>query len=265
MRICLLGLGKTGKEIARFLSEQEGMQIVAAVCSPNSQKLGVDLGEILGVEHMSIFAQPSNELELILSRSNPDVILDFTTPKATLSNLKEICRVSTIPIVIGTTGFSRIGIKKLRILARKYNIGVVYAPNITLGVNVLMLLSNVAACILNNYDFQIIELHHKYKKDSPSGTAVKIDTEIQRGLKSSGNTAHPNRTHISAVRAGGIVGKHKVMIVGDDDQLEISHESFSRKAFAQGAIKAIYYIRDRKGYHEMKDVLHLQDALNKYT
>jgi 4-hydroxy-tetrahydrodipicolinate reductase len=264
MRICLLGLGKTGKEIARFLSEQEGVQIVSAVCSPNSQKLGIDLGEILGVEHMSIFVEPSGKLEAVLYSTRPDVILDFTTPQATMDNIKTIVGNTLIPIIIGTTGFSKTDIKRIRVLSRKNDIGIVYAPNITMGVNVLMLLSNIAAHILNDYDFHITEIHHKNKKDSPSGTAKKITTEIHKGIKSSGNPNHLDRVIISAVRAGGVVGKHSVAIVGENDQIEINHESFSRRAFAIGALKAIEFIHGRTGYYEMKDVLHLNNALKEY-
>jgi 4-hydroxy-tetrahydrodipicolinate reductase len=147
---------------------------------------------------------------------------------------------------------------------RKRNSGIVYAPNITLGVNVLMLLSNLAANILNNYDFQITEIHHKHKKDAPSGTAVKIAKEVEEGLVSSGMHIDSINIPINAVRAEGVVGKHEILIIGEDDKIEISHESFSRRAFALGAIKTVKFINNKAGYYEMNDVLDLQKVLTDY-
>jgi 4-hydroxy-tetrahydrodipicolinate reductase len=125
-----------------------------------------------------------------------------------------------------------------------------------------MLLSNIAASILNNYDFQVLELHHKTKKDIPSGTAIKLSKEIEHGLQSSG--VFNKNIPVNGVRAGGVIGKHEVLIVGDDDQIKISHESFSRKAFASGAIKAVNYIYKKSGYYEMKDILDFKKILHEY-
>lgn len=140
-----------------------------------------------------------------------------------------------------------------------------YAPNITLGVNVLMLITNIASNILNNYDFQINEIHHKRKKDAPSGTTLKIAKEVQKGLKSSGRDVDESEIPITAVRAGGVVGKHEVMIIGEEDKIEISHESFSRRAFAAGAIRAVKFVFRKTGYFEMTDVLNLSKVLGDYV
>ncbi|HEX2927316.1 MAG TPA: dihydrodipicolinate reductase C-terminal domain-containing protein, partial [Ruminiclostridium sp.] len=121
-----------------------------------------------------------------------------------------------------------------------------------------------ASSILNNYDFQITEVHHKNKKDAPSGTALKIAKEIEKGLKSSGCRSIEPEIPINAVRAGGVIGKHEVMIVGDDDKIEISHESFSRQAFAKGALRAVEFLYGKTGYFEMNDVLSLNKILNDY-
>jgi 4-hydroxy-tetrahydrodipicolinate reductase len=167
-------------------------------------------------------------------------------------------------MVVGTTGFSKMGLRKLLVLTKLHHNGILYAPNITVGVNVLMLLTNLASNLLSNYDFQINEIHHKHKKDSPSGTAVKIAKEIEKGLISSGIDVEEIDIPISAVRAGGVIGKHEVMIIGDDDKIEISHESFSRKAFALGALKGIRFVDGKSGYFEMNDVLNLKKVLGDY-
>lgn len=263
IRVCISGLGKTGKEIAKVLLEQEDIKLVSVICSPSSDKRGKDLGEVIGNAHTGIIIEGSDNLEQIVFRTRPDVVIDFSNPEAASRNAKIFSRMK-VNVVIGTTGFSKIGLKRLFILASKYRNGIVYAPNITLGVNVLMLLTNLASNILNNYDFQITEIHHKNKKDSPSGTAKKIAVEIQKGLMSSGNKDENVQVPITAVRAGGVVGKHEVMIVGEDDKIEISHESFSRRAFALGALRAVRFIKGKAGFFEMNDVLNLKKVLNDY-
>ncbi len=263
IRVCISGLGKTGKEIAKALLGQDDIKLVSAICSPESDKRGKDLGEVIGYYNTGIIIEGSDKLEQVIFKTKPDVAVDFSNPEAALRNARVFSRMK-VNVVIGTTGFSTIGLKRLFVLANTYRNGIVYTPNITLGVNVLMLLANLAANILNNYDFQITEIHHKHKKDSPSGTAKKIEAEIKKGLAASGNTPADIQIPIAAVRAGGVVGKHQVMIIGDDDKLEISHESFSRKAFALGAIKAVKFVKGKTGYFEMSDVLNLKGVLNDY-
>jgi 4-hydroxy-tetrahydrodipicolinate reductase len=179
-----------------------------------------------------------------------------------MKNVKIIAE-SGAGLVIGTTGFSKTELMRMMVLAKKKDSGILYAPNITLGVNVLMLLSNITARILNDYDFEITEAHHKFKKDSPSGTALKIADEIEKGLESSGIEADRS-VPIHAIRAGGIVGRHQLIIAGENDKIEIVHESFSRKAFAEGALRGVRFIRNKKGFFEMRDVLDLEKVLASY-
>lgn len=263
MRVCLVGLGKTGKEIAKVIMEQKNMKLVSVVCSSRSNKLEKSLDDIIGCNNSGVTIDSEDNLEQVIFKTKPDVVVDFSSPQATIRNAKIFSKMK-VNIVVGTTGFSSFALKKLLVLTRKHHNAICYAPNITLGVNVLMLLTHLAASILNNYDFQITEVHHKNKKDAPSGTAVKIAKEIKKGLDSTGVSVSTDEIPISAVRAGGVVGKHEVMIVGEDDKIEISHESFSRKAFALGAVKAIEFIYDKAGYYEMNDVLNLQKILEDY-
>lgn len=263
IQVCLVGIGKTGKEIAKTLLEQEDMRLVSAICSPGSDKYGKDLGEIIGYGTTGIIIESSDNLEQVILKTKPDVVVDFSSPMAAIKNAKTFSKMK-VNIVLGTTGFSKLALKKLFVLTRKYRNGIVFAPNITLGVNVLMLLSNLASNILNGYDFQITEIHHKHKKDSPSGTAVKIAAEIGKGLKASGAENVDCHIPITSVRAGGVIGKHEVMIIGEDDKIEISHESFSRKAFAAGVIRAVHFIIGKCGYFEMSDVLNLKKVLGDY-
>jgi len=263
IRVCISGLGKTGKEISKVLLEQKDIKLVSAICSPSSNKKGKDLGEVIGKSNTGIKIESSDHIEQVIFRTKPDVVVDFSNPEAAARNAKIFSKLK-VNIVIGTTGFSDFALKRLFLLANKHRNGIVYAPNITLGVNVLMVLTNLAANLLNNYDFQITEIHHKHKKDSPSGTAKKIAVEIEKGLSHSGNEHVDPQVPITAIRAGGVVGKHEVMIIGEDDKIEISHESFSRKAFALGSIRAVRFINRKVGYYEMNDVLNLKKVLNDY-
>ncbi|MCX7773364.1 MAG: 4-hydroxy-tetrahydrodipicolinate reductase [Clostridia bacterium] len=261
-QVCLMGLGRTGMEIARILLEQRDIKLVGAICSDFTSKAGKDIGEILNIPDTGAKVYTSNQLKTVIEKLKPDVFVDFSNHKATMKHVKLISEHHA-GLVIGTTGFSRTDLMRLMVLSKKNQSGILYAPNITLGVNVMMLLSNIAARILNDYDFEITEAHHKYKKDSPSGTALKIADEIEKGLEATGVEVNEG-IPIHAIRAGGIVGRHQLMIAGENDKLEIVHESFSRKAFAAGALRGIHFIRDKKGFYEMRDVLDLEKVLASY-
>lgn len=263
IRICLIGLGKTGSEVARVLLGQEDMKLVAAVTRPGSSKVGKDLGEIIGNRDTGIIVDSAESIEEMVFKAKPDVAIDFSKPEATIRNAVILSKMK-VNMVIATTGFSEFSVKRLFVLTRKFRNGIVYAPNITLGVNVMMLLTNIASSILNNYDFQVSEEHHSKKKDIPSGTAIKIAREIEKGLKAAGRDARYDTVPINAVRAGGIIGKHDVIIAGNEDMLEISHQSFSRKAFASGALRAVRFVNKKVGFFEMSDVLNLNKILNNY-
>ena len=263
IRVCLVGIGKTGKEIAKVIMEQEDMKLVAAVCSPGSDKEGKDLGEILGCGHTGVTITGSDKLEEMIFKTKPDVVVDFSSPEATIKNSRIFSKMK-VNIVVCTTGFSDFALKRLFVMTRKYHNAIAYAPNITLGVNVLMLLTNLAASILNNYDFSITEIHHKRKKDAPSGTAIKIAKEIEKGIESAGKNVNDVEIPITAIRAGGVVGKHQVLIVGEEDKIEITHESFSRRVFAQGAIQPVRFLYRKSGYYEMSDILNLSKVLSDY-
>lgn len=264
IRVCLVGLGKTGSEVAKVFLAQDNMKLVAAVCSPGSSKSGRDLGEIADCRDTGVIVEGADRLEEMVFRTKPDVAVDFSKPDATIRNAVVLSRMK-VNMVVATTGFSTFSLKRLVVLTKKHHNAIVYAPNITLGVNVMMLLTNIASSILNNYDFQVNEEHHKRKKDIPSGTAQKIAGEIEKGLSASGVEMQHGSIPINAVRAGGIVGKHEVIIAGEEDMLEISHQSFSRKAFAAGALKAVKFIYRKTGYFEMSDVLNLSSILANYV
>lgn len=245
MRIALVGFGRTGKIVAEYLLSQGVLCMV--LCRPNNTNANKDIGEILNIKDTGIVIETSDHLERKLFQYKPDILIDFSCTSFLTDNIHTIekCGVNVITAV---TGYDSAELEKIKNVAQKGNIGIVVAPNITYGVNVLMLMTEIAAELMNDYDFELYEEHHKHKKDSPSGTAKKIALKIQEVL----NRSEKIPTH--AVRAGGIVGKHKVMICGEFDSIEISHQSYSREAFAEGAYKVSQFLMGKAGFYEMSDV-----------
>ncbi|MCG8500227.1 MAG: 4-hydroxy-tetrahydrodipicolinate reductase [Firmicutes bacterium] len=267
LNLCLIGLGRTGIEIAKVLLQQSDIQLVMAVCSSKSDKAGKDLGEILNTRDTGIIVSRCTDLEQNLLKYKPEVAIDFSQPEATIQNAEALAKMR-VKMVIGTTGFNELQQKKLMNISKNNKVGIVHAPNITLGVNVMMVLTNLAASILDNYDCEIIESHFKQKKDAPSGTAKKIATEVLKGMSINNDINVHDLDYedipIHAVRAGGIIGRHRTILAGKYDKVEIIHESFSRTAFALGALKAVRFIHDKVGFFEMNDVLDLRHVMTTY-
>lgn len=245
MKIALVGLGRTGKIVAKYLLEQDALSMI--LCRPNSINANKDIGDILNIRDTGIRVETSEHLEQKLLQNRPDVLIDFSCPHFLMDHI-HILEKCGVNIITAVTNYEAIELEKIRRIAQNGNIGVVVAPNITYGVNVLMLMTEIATELMNDYDFEIYEEHHKQKKDSPSGTAKKIAENIQQNL------ANHEEIPIHAVRAGGNISKHKVLICGEFDQIEISHQSYSQNAFAKGAYEAAKFVAERTGFYEMDDV-----------
>lgn len=262
MKICVSGLGLAGSQIAKYLLSSDQFRPVCGICSPESPKAGLDLGEALGGRSAGIPIYPSDRIEACIFNTRPDVALDFSRPEAALRNAEAFFSMN-VKVVMGTTGFSKAEEAELYALADRFGGGLILAPNITRGVNVLMLLAELASRILGGYDVEIVEMHHKNKRDVPSGTAAKLADRLKAG------PLGEREVPVTSVRAGGIVGWHQVMLVGENDMIEITHQSFSRDSFAEGALLAAEFIRDKTGIYEMRDALNfdgvLEDYLNRGT
>lgn len=250
MKIAICGIGRAGQELIRTLDEEEDVEIVTAFCRPNSARAGKDIGLLANMRELNIQAVDIAHADIILEFYRPDVVIDFSNPAAS-KLLLMACKKHSIPAVICTTGFSEDEIAWMRECVYGENFGVVYAPNVTIGVNVLMSLLKSAARGLPYYDYHITEIHHSKKTDSPSGTAKKIAALLEKELHMSPDEHVP----VSSVRAGGYVGIHEVMAVGEYDRITIVHESFSRRAFAKGALEAARFIQHHTGWYEMEDVI----------
>ena len=249
MKIAMIGLGTTGKIVAEYLLQKQVLALVLG--RKNGSAAGKDLGEILHRPHTGLTIEAADNLEEKIQYYRPNVLIDFSQPNFLRENLPLLARCK-VNVVTAVTGYSVWETKRIKATARSGRIGVVTAPNITYGVNVLLVLARMVAQLQKSWDFEIIEENHKNKADSPSGTAMKIATALSTTI---GNLkGQPDQVPIHSIRSGDIIGRHKVLVTGKHDQIEISHTAFSREAYAEGAFKAAQFILGKTGYFEMKDV-----------
>ena len=263
MRVAVLGAnGRMGKAIIGCLNESESLRLVGAVTIPSDPDLGQDAGECAGVGSLGVML--TDDLDLGLDRAQ--VAIDFTLPGALETNLRA-CETAGCPLVIGTTGLSATHMELLESAA--HQIPIVYARNMSVGVNVFMeLVARAAAALGEEYDVEITEAHHRHKVDAPSGTALALGERIATGrgrrLQDVAVRARdgqvgprvPGTIGFSVVRGGNIVGEHSVRFIAPEEQVEFSHAAFDRRTFARGAIRAAQWVAGRApGLYSMADVL----------
>lgn len=256
--------GRMGKTLIEAVNEAEEVALTAAIERPGSSVIGVDAGELAGVGHLGVAV-----VESIDAAPDFDVLIDFTAPTVTMANLA-FCLQQGRAMVIGTTGLS--DAQKTEIESAGSQVGVVFAPNMSVGVNLSLKLLEMAAKVLgDSVDIEIIEAHHRNKVDAPSGTALRMGEVVAdtlgRDLKEcavygrEGQTGVRDRQTIGfeTIRAGDIVGEHTVMFVGNGERIEVTHKATSRMTFASGAVRAAQWLMDREaGYYDMQDVLDLK-------
>lgn len=258
MRAALIGLGTTGKIVAEYLLKEQVLSMV--LCRPESTQAGKDLGEILHRPHTGITIETIDNLEEKLQQYRPDVLIDFSRPAFLREKLPVLAKAG-VNVVTAVTGYSEWETKRIKVTARSGKVGVVMAPNITYGVNVLLMLTRMIAQLQKGCDFEIIEENHRNKLDSPSGTAMKIAKAVSNAIDNV--RGQFDNIPIHSVRSGDIIGRHKLLVTSKYDQIEISHTAFSRDAYAEGAYKAAQFICGKTGYYEMKDVYGLERNAHK--
>ena len=261
--VCGAG-GRMGTAVVRALAQTAGMTLVAAIDKPGSPRLGKDAGEISGAGNLGITV--SDKIEPYLSPGT--VIIDFTRPEASLSYLRAASK-KAVPIAIATTGFDPRQTAEIKRLSRRTP--ALLSANTSLGVNVLVSLLGKAAKMLgDDYDVEIVEAHHRFKKDAPSGTALALGRAVAGALNRNldhvgihgrkGIVGERSKKEIAllSVRAGDIVGEHTVIFGGIGERLEFIHRAHSRDTFAKGAIRAGQWLADQNpGLYSMQDVLGL--------
>ncbi|MEP2650564.1 MAG: 4-hydroxy-tetrahydrodipicolinate reductase [Paraglaciecola sp.] len=254
--------GRMGRVLIDAVNQSQTDHLSAAGVRPSSSFVGVDVGELAGIGKVGLTV--TSNLENYLAST--DIFIDFTLPEALKDNLA-FCVAHKKPIVIGTTGLTEE--QKVLLHEAAKSIPVVFAANFSVGVNLMLKLVRQAASVMaETADIEILEAHHRFKKDAPSGTAVAIGEaiadEIGRDLSScaiygregdTGEREH-NTIGFATVRAGDVVGEHTALFADIGERLEITHKASSRLTFAKGAVKAAAWLVDKPaGLYDMQDVL----------
>lgn len=267
LKVILAGAGgRMGRMIAQLILQNPELELSCAFEAPDSPFVGKDIGELVGGPSRGVVIEDS--LEKVIEKG--EVIIDFTFHKASLQHARINSKYKK-PMVLGTTGFSKEELSEIHTLARD-NFPLVQDYNMSMGVNLLTKLVELTAKVLSDgYDVEIIEAHHRMKKDAPSGTALKLAQAIAKVLNRSEDNFRycregiigerpPLEIGIQTIRGGDIVGEHTVLFAGIGERLELTHRASSRETFARGAIKAALWVADKKpGVYSMLDVLGLRD------
>ena len=256
--------GRMGKALLEGVLQSDDLVLHAALDHQGSVHLGKDAGELVGsacgVKISADFAE---------ALKGADVLIDFTRPEGTLEHIA-VCQKLGVNIVIGTTGFT--AQQKALLGAAAQKIGVMFAPNMSVGVNLTFKLLEMAAKVLSHgYDIEIIEAHHRHKVDAPSGTALGMGEVIAKtlgrdlekcavyGREGVTGERDPSTIGFATVRGGDIVGDHTVMFAGIGERIEITHKASSRATFALGALRAARFLKTNiAGMYDMQDVLGLK-------
>jgi len=273
IRVAIAGAGgRMGRQLIQAALQMDGVALGAALeregssLHEGSSLLGADAGELAGVAKTGVTVQSS----LDAVKDDFDVFIDFTRPEGTLDHLA-FCRQHGKGMVIGTTGFDDAG--KQAIQAASNEIAIVFAANFSVGVNVMLKLLEKAAKVMGDYtDIEIIEAHHRYKVDAPSGTALAMGEAIAQAMDKDlkecavytreGYTGErvPGTIGFATVRAGDIVGEHTAMFADIGERVEITHKASSRMTFANGAVRSAMWLKGKKdGLFDMRDVLDLNN------
>ncbi len=242
MRIAVCGLGRAGSVLVRKILTDGRDQLCCVVCRDESGTAGQDAGSVIGMRELKIPVVPVSAAAEELCNRKVDVVIDFSNKNTTLK-IAGICADASISMVVCTTNFEKEELQELKEIGMRSLRGMVYAPNLTIGINLLMEFVARISRLLPDFDFEIIERHAKEKKKVTT-TAELIAECINR-----------KDVPISSVRLGGYVGVHEVTAANKFQRLTVVHESFSREAFADGALMAAGYIINKTGYHEMSDVI----------
>jgi len=266
LKIIVIGAaGRMGRHLVSCITKANDMTLSGAIEYSESPFLNQDAGTVAGISPVEIKIT-SNLTEII---DNADAIIDFSTGNV-IENA-ELAAEKNVAAVIGTTALSDEKIQKLKNMTEN-GAKIVLAPNMSVGVNLLFHLTQKVAQLLNDYDIEIVEMHHRRKKDAPSGTAVRLGecAATGRNLSYSDNVVHgrsgivgertDNEIGMHAVRGGDVVGDHTVIFATDGERVELTHKASNRNTFAMGALKAVRFLMNsNSGFYDMQDVLGLKN------
>ena len=242
-----------GRELCRAATETEGVELAGGTVEPDAPELGADLGELCGAGKAGVAATEAPP-------EDTEVLVEFTTPEATVEHL-----AYGLPHVIGTTGLSEEQLLKVQDAAR--SVPIVLAPNMSVGVNLLRGVVRDLSAKLEGYDIEVVEAHHRGKKDAPSGTALLLARAAAEGRderledvavygREGFSPREPGEIGVHALRGGAVVGEHRLVFYSDGEEVEVVHRALSRRTFADGALRAARFAANAEpGLYGMADVL----------
>jgi 4-hydroxy-tetrahydrodipicolinate reductase len=253
-RVAIIGAaGRMGRELCRAALETEGIELVGGTEQPGAPELGADLGELCGAGRvgLAMIEDPPEEAE---------VLIDFTTPEATVEHLSY-----EMSVVIGTTGLSEE--QRAKVAEAAKSVPIVLAPNMSVGVNLLREVVRELSAKLAGFDVEIVEAHHRNKKDAPSGTALLLARAAAEGRgqnldevavygREGVSPREEGEIGVHALRGGAVVGEHRLIFYSEGEEVEVVHRALSRRSFADGALRAAKFLAGAEpGLYGMKDVL----------
>ena len=256
--------GRMGVTLLREIAATEGCRVAGGTELAGHAAIGADIGELAGLGAVGV-AVGDDPAALF---AGVDAVLDFTTPAASVDNAALAAKTATIHVV-GTTGLDADQAAALEAAAAET--AVVWAPNMSIGVNILFALTKQVAAVLGeDYDIEIVEMHHRHKVDAPSGTAlelghraaagrgVALDSVARRGRDGHTGARRAGEIGFAVLRGGDVVGDHSVVFAADGERIELGHRASGRQVFAKGAVRAALWARGKPaGLYGMKDVLGL--------
>lgn len=258
--VCGAG-GKMGRRIVGAVLRDESVQLSCAFAPPNDENLQVDAGLLVGEDACGVKLQSQNAADVAAA----DAVIDFSSPSG-CARSATLCAQNQTALVAGVTGLSAGQLAGLKKAAR--NVAVVFSPNMSAGVNALFALAAAAAKMLADFDMEVMEAHHRHKKDAPSGTALKLGEILAHSCggvlarravfdrRGKNNIRREKDIGFAVVRGGDIVGEHRVIFAGAGEQVELTHRCQSRDTFAAGAVRAAKWAAKAKaGFYDMTPVL----------
>lgn len=264
-KIVIAGVsGRMGHALLEGVFADEALELYGALDRPESPQIGRDAGDTFGkATGVKVTS------DIVAALKGADALIDFTRPEATMQYLKA-CVQTGVKHIIGTTGLTLE--QKTRIEAASKKTAIVFAPNMSVGVTMLInLVEQAAKALGDGYDIEVVEMHHRHKVDAPSGTALRLGEAAAKGIgKSLQDCAVYAREGVTGerpagtigfatLRGGDVVGDHTVIFAGTGERVEITHKASSRATFAQGALRAAKFLRDKNnGLYDMRDVLGLK-------
>ena len=256
VKVAVIGAaGRMGREVCRAALETDGVELAGGAVEPGAPELGADLGELCGFGGIGIAAAEDPP-------ENAEVLVEFTTPEATVAHL-----AYGKPAVIGTTGLNEEQRKEVERAAA--SVPIVLAPNMSVGVNLLRELVRELSAKLSGYDVEVVEAHHRNKKDAPSGTALLLARAAAEGRgqrledvavygREGVAPREEGEIGIHALRGGAVVGEHRLIFYGLGEEVEVAHRALSRRTFADGALRAARFAASAQpGLYSVRDVLNV--------